>query len=157
MIGKKEFAPAVFDPKYKAFVIHIATLSLNSGDEMHPSNKAQIAHLKVDKSFIEVSSKYADFADVFLPKLAAELPEHRINNYVIKLIDDWQPPYSLINSLGPVKLETLKDYMKNNLANSFIRPFKSPAKAFIFFDKKPDGRLRLYIDYQDLKNLTMKN
>ncbi len=88
---------------------------------MHPSRKAQIAHLKADEAPTEVPSKYADFADVFSPKLAAELPEHTgINDHAIELVDDWQPPYSPIYSLGPVELETLKAYIENNLASGFI-------------------------------------
>ena len=32
---------------------------------MHPSKKAQIASLKVDKALFKVLSEYIDFADVF--------------------------------------------------------------------------------------------
>ena len=56
-----------------------------------------------------------------------------------------------------MKWETLKAYMENNLANGFIRPSKSSAKALILFDKKLDGSLRLYVDYQGLNILTIKN
>ena len=56
-----------------------------------------------------------------------------------------------------MKLETLKAYIKNNLANGFIKPFKSFARVTIFFDKKPDGSLRLCVNYQDLNNLIIKN
>ncbi len=56
-----------------------------------------------------------------------------------------------------MELEILKAYIKNNLANSFIRPSKSSAGALILFDKKPDGDLRLCVDYQGLNNLTIKN
>ncbi len=56
-----------------------------------------------------------------------------------------------------MELKTLKAYIKNNLANIFIKPSKSLAGAPIFFDKKPDGSLRLYVDYQGLNNLTIKN
>ncbi len=52
-----------------------------------------------------------------------------------------------IYSLSPMKLEILKVYIKNNLANSFIKPFKLPIRAFILFDTKPDESLRLYVDY----------
>ncbi len=56
---------------------------------MHPLKRAQIAYLKADKAFIKVPSKYADFADVFSPKLAIELPKHtRINDHAIELVDD---------------------------------------------------------------------
>ena len=56
---------------------------------MHPLKKAKIAHLKVDKAFIRVSSKYIDFANIFLPKLAVELFKHiGIKNHAIKFVDD---------------------------------------------------------------------
>ncbi len=80
-----------------------------------------------------------------------------INNHAIKLVDDWQPPYGAIYSLGPVELKTLKTYIKNNLANVFIRPSKSFTRAPILFDKKPDSSLRLCVDYRGLNNLTIKN
>ena len=51
----------------------------------------------------------------------------------------------------------LKTYIKNNLANDFIRSLKFFVRVPIFFDKKPDGSLRLCIDYQGLNNLTIKN
>ncbi len=125
---------------------------------MHSLRKAQIAHLKADEVPSKVFGEYVDFADVFSPKLAAELPEHTgINNHTIKLVDDWQPPYGPIYNLRPVELEILKAYIKNNLANGFIRPFKSPAGAPILFDKKPDDSLRLCVDYRGLNNLTIKN
>ncbi len=103
-------------------------------------------------------SEYADFADVFPSKLAIELPEHTgINDHAIELVDDQQSLYGPIYSLGPVERETLKAYIENNLANDFIRPSKSPARAPILFDKKPDSRLRLCVDYRGLNNLTIKN
>ncbi len=56
---------------------------------MHLLKSAQIAHLKANKAFIKVSSKYANFIDIFLTKLATELFKYtRINNYTIELIDD---------------------------------------------------------------------
>ncbi len=155
---KKEFTTAALDSEHEAFVVHVATLSVNSGDEVHPSKRTQIAHLKADEALIEVPSEYANFADVFLPKLAAELPEHTgINDHAIELVDDRQPPYGPIYSLGPVELETLKAYIKNNLASGFIWPSKSPTGTPILFDKKPDGSLRLFVDYRGLNNLTIKN
>ena len=147
-MGKKNFVAVILDSEHEAFVVHIAALSVNSDNEIHFSKKAQIAYLKVDEALTKTPSKYADFADVFSPKFAAELPKHtRINNHVIKLIDYWQPPYGSIYSLGPVELETLKAYIKNNLANSFIKPSKSPAKVPILFDNKLNGSLRLCVDY----------
>lgn len=43
----------------------------------------------MDKASIEVPNKYADFANVFLLKLAVEVFEHMsINDYTIKLVND---------------------------------------------------------------------
>ncbi len=100
----------------------------------------------MDEAPTKVPSEYADFADVFSPKLVAKLLEHmRINIYAIELVDNQQPPYSLIYSLGLVELKILKAYIKNNQANGFIRPPKSPARAPIFFNKKSDGSLIIKI------------
>ena len=86
------------------------------------------------------------------------LPERtELNEHAINLEDGKQLPYGPIYSLGPVELETLKTYIKTHLKTGFIRPSKSPAGAPILFDKKPDGSLRLCVDYQGLNNLTIKN
>ena len=86
---KKKVAAATLDPKYKVFIVHIAALSVNSDNEIHPSKKVQIAYLKVDEASIKVSTKYADFADIFSPKLAAKLHKYmKINDYTIELVDN---------------------------------------------------------------------
>ncbi len=94
---------------------------------MHPLKRAQIAYMKIDEAASKVPSKYTDFVNVFSPKLTAELLEYtEFNDHVIKLVDDQQLSYSPIYSLKDVELKTLKTYYENNLAYSFIKPFKSP-------------------------------
>ncbi len=89
LIGEKEFAAAALDPEHEAFVVHVAALSVDSGDEVHPSRRAQIAHLKADEAPTEVLSEYTNFTNVFSPKLVAELLEYTgINNHAIELVDD---------------------------------------------------------------------
>ncbi len=158
LIGRKKFVAAALDQEHEAFVVHVAALSVDSDDEVHPSRRAQIAQLKADKAFTKIPSEYTDCVDVFSPKLAVELPKHTgINNHAIELVDNQQPPYGPIYSLGPVELETLKAYIKNNPVSGFIWSSMSPARALIFFNKKPDGSLRLCVDYSGLNNLTIKN
>ena len=65
--------------------------------------------------------------------------------------------YKLIYSPEFVELETLKTYIKTNLANSFILPFEFFVKSFILFIKKLDNSIYLYIYYQDFNNPTMNN
>ena len=47
-------------------------------------------------------------------------------------------------------------YIKNKIANSFIKPLKSLTRAFIFSYKKLNMSLQ-YMDYQDFKNWIIKN
>lgn len=112
--------------------------------------------LKADEAPTTIPAKYSNYADVFSPEAAAELPEHTgMNDHAIELEEGKQPPYGPIYSLGPVKLETSKTYIETNLKNGFIRPSKSPAGVPILFDRKPDGSLRLCVDYRGLNNLTI--
>ena len=80
-----------------------------------------------------------------------------LNEYAIKLLKWKQPLYGLIYALTPIELEILKTYMKTHLKTRFIRPSKSFAGVFILFDKKPDRNLCLWVNYQGLNNLIIKN
>ena len=51
----------------------------------------------------------------------------------------------------------MKEYIKTNLQNGFIRPSVSPAAAPVMFVKRPDGKLRLVVDCRGLNNVTVKN
>ena len=109
-----------------------------------------------EEALTKVPVEYADFA--FSPDLTSKLSEYTgINDHAIGLVDGQQPPYGPIYSLGPVLLETLKDYIETNLANSLIKPSKSLADAPILFDRKSDGFLWLCVNYQGLNNLIIKN
>ena len=77
LIGKKKFTIATLNLEHKLFIVYIATFNVNLGDKVHLLKKAQIAYLKANEAFTKVFSKYIDFADVFLPKLAAKFLEHR--------------------------------------------------------------------------------
>ena len=160
-MGKKKFAAAVLNPEYKTYVVHVASLYFTSSVaslDVHPFWRPQISGLIAEEAPMKVPAEYLDFADVFFPDLAFELPEHTgISNHAIELIDGQQLPYGLLYSLGPLELETLKAYIETNLANGFIRLSKSPAGAFILFDRKSDGFFRLCVNYKILNNLTMKN
>ena len=58
----------------------------------------------------------------------------KTNNHIIKQEKDKQLVFSLIYSLGLIELETLKTYIKINLINSFIWPFKFLSRISIFFN-----------------------
>ena len=111
-----------------------------------------------NEALTSIPPEYSDFANVFSLELASKLSKHTgINDHAIELVDDQQPSYVPIYSLGPVELEILKTYIKTNLANGFIKFFKSLARASILFDKKSNGSFQICVDYQGLNNLTIKN
>ena len=137
-------------------MVHIATLFKPM--KVHQDWEVQITALIADKALVTISAEYSNFEDVFFKESAAVLPEHtEINTHAINLEDGKQPLYGPIYILAPVQLETLKTYIKTNLANSFIYLSKSPAGALILFNKKPYRNFRLYVNYQSLNNITIKN
>ena len=162
-MGKKEFAAIALDLEHKPYVVYVGSVSSNASPSysplnVHPFLRPQISGLIAKKALTKVPAKYSDFADVFSPDLASELPKNTgINDYAIKLVEGQQSPYKPIYSLEAVELETLKAYIETNLANGFIIPSKSPTGALILFDRKSNGSLRLCVDYRGLNNLTIKN
>ena len=50
----------------------------------------------------------------------------------------------------------MKKYVQTYLANGFIRPSKSPAATPVMFVKRPDGKLRLVVDFRGLNKVTVK-
>ena len=142
-MGKKEFAVAALVPESRTFVVHVTSLSsdaLPSSSslelDVHLFRRPQVSGLIAEKASMKVSAEYSDFADVFSLDLASEPLKHiEINDHAMKLVDGCQqPPYGPIYSLKPMELETLKAYIKTNLADGFIKPSKSLASAPILFD-----------------------
>ena len=142
LVRKKEFAAAVLNPKHKTYVVHIPPLSSTPFIvfNVHLLRRPQISDLIATKALTKVSAKYLDFANISSSDLASKLSKHTgINNHAIKLVDSQQLSYGPIYSLGPVELEILKAYIKTNLANRFIKPFKSLAGTPILFDWKSNS------------------
>lgn len=70
-----------------------------------------------------------------------------IIKYIVKLIKGKQLLYGSIYALNLIKLKILKTYIKIHLKIGFIGSFKSFIGVFIYFNKKPNNNLHLYIDY----------
>ena len=154
MINWKEFAKAAWDENIEAFVVHVSSLGLRIS--IHPTRETLLVLLLTKE--VTVLVEYSDFADVFSDMSANVHPEQiGANEDAILLDEGKQPPYRPIYSLGPVELETLKSYIKTNLANGFIWALNSPANAPILFVRKRNGSFCLCVNYQGLINLMIKN
>ena len=102
--------------------------------------------------------EYSDNSNIFLIKNATEFSENtRTNKHAIEQKKDKQSSFKSIYSLGLIKLETLKIYIKINLDNGFVWLFKSFVEASILFDKKLDRSFHFCVDYKGLNNLIIKN
>jgi len=104
-----------------------------------------------------VPDQYHDYADLFRPSTAEKLAPRRTFDHVIDLKPDTQPPWGPIYPLSQKQLEALRKYLDDMLKQGKISPSKSPAGAPILFVPKPDGRLRLVVDYRGLNKVTVHN
>ncbi|KAL1942409.1 hypothetical protein VTO73DRAFT_6011 [Trametes versicolor] len=104
-----------------------------------------------------IPEEYHEFADVFSKSQADILPEHRPYDLKITLEDGGVPPLGPIYSLSKLELDTLCEYIDENLRSGFIHPSNSPCGAPVLFVKKKDGSLRLCVDYRGLNKITRKD
>ena len=106
----------------------------------------------------EIPEQYRDLAEVFSKAKAHELPPHRGHlDHHIPLEEGAKPVFGPIYNLSETELQILKDYIDENLRKRFIRPSTSPFGSPVLFTKKPDGSLRLCVDYRALNRATIKN
>ena len=112
----------------------------------------------VTSALTPIPLEYAEFTDVFEDKEIPQLPHHRPGvDHEIPLAPGSKPFYGPIYNLSETELRHLKEYIEQMLARGWIRPSKSPFGSPILFVKKPDGSLRLVVDYRKLKSMTIKN
>ncbi len=85
------------------------------------------------------------------------MAEHGPHNLTIDLVEGKEPLWGPIYNLSAKELETLRDYLDENLARNWIRPFTSSADAPVFFVPKKDRSLCLCMDYRGLNQIIRKN
>ena len=87
-----------------------------------------------------VPPEYHDFADIFSEVWANTLPEHHPHDLQI-MLEGNPPPPGLLYSLSATELETLQQFIKENLNSGFIQQASLPHGAPVLFVKKKDGSL----------------
>ncbi|GKB27971.1 putative reverse transcriptase domain-containing protein [Tanacetum coccineum] len=111
---------------------------------------------KSEKKRLEDVPIVQDFPDVFLEDLSG-LPPTRQVEFQIDLIPGAAPVARAPYRLAPSKMKELLEKLKELSDKGFIRPSSSPWGAPVLFVKKKDGSFRMFIDYQELNKLTVKN
>ena len=104
-----------------------------------------------------VPSVYHKWIGVFNPVDANKLPPHRPIDHTIKLQEGAHPPAKRAYGMSREQALVVKEYVDEMLGKGFIRPSTSPYAAPVLIVKKPDGGLRICVDYRALNALTIKN
>ena len=145
---------AAFSTYYRRPEIQIYQLSVK---ELLELGENELESDPPDPDLSKIPPEYHEFAKVFSEEEANKLPEHRPYDHEIPLKPGTTPPWGPIYSLSPEELKVLREYIQDNLRKRFIQHSQSPCAAPILFAKKPDGGLRLCVDYRGLNQITIRN
>ena len=149
IVGAHAFAHLCNQPGVQLFTMSFSDLTPES---------VELSSAEVQDSDLSlIPEEYRDLTDLFTQKEADKLPPHRPYDHRIPLEPGTTPPFGTIYSMSPAELEILRKYIEDNLRRRFIRHSQSPCGAPILFAKKPDGTLRLCVDYRGLNKITTKN
>ncbi|KAK3570478.1 hypothetical protein QTP86_019826 [Hemibagrus guttatus] len=105
---------------------------------------------------MDIPACYAPFSNVFCPKRASKLPPHQPWDCAINLLPGEPVPRQKIYPLSIPEEKAMEEYIKEALAQGYIRPSTSPAASSFFFVAKKDRGLRPCIDYRALNQITVK-
>nr|GEU29308.1 reverse transcriptase domain-containing protein [Tanacetum cinerariifolium] len=97
-----------------------------------------------------------ELANVF-PENLLGIPPTRQVEFQVDLIPGAAPVAREPYRLAPSKMKELSDQLQELSNKGFIRSSSSPWGASVLFVKKKDGSFQMYIYYQELNKLTVKN
>ena len=127
------------------------------------SKNSQINNIKIlisQKMFSKLSIDYHNYINVFNKSQTNILSLHRFYNYKLKFAEKINKNTLFKNRIYSIlehKLEQVKKYLNEHLKKEFIISnhvlFASP----ILFAKKPNEKLRFYIDYRKLNVIIKRN
>ncbi|CAI7815254.1 unnamed protein product [Closterium sp. NIES-54] len=98
-----------------------------------------------------------EFEYVLPDDLQDQLPPYRTHQHEIIEEPGSKPTFRAPYRLSPTELADMKKQIKYLLDKGLIRPSTSPYGAPVLFTPKPDGSLRMCIDYRALNKQTIKN
>jgi len=110
-----------------------------------------------DDIMVKILPQYQDYADIFSHERINALPEHSKYDHRVDLVPDAKLPDGPIYPLSKKELDALWDYIKEMEDHGKIRRCSSPIGTPSLFVPKPDGKLRLCLDYRGLNKITIKN
>ena len=167
-------SPSKDEPTIKIVPFH--ALHLEKGEQVYlinvnpspvptPLNSSPVTSseelaIRRREALANLPSEYHDYVESVFGEVepAQALPPHRGHvDHRIDLVDGSSPVFGPIYNLSETELKTLKEYIETSIAKGIIRPSKSPFGSPVLFTKKPDGSLRMCVDYRALNRMTIKN
>lgn len=112
---------------------------------------------KLPDRLTNVPVQYRIYQELFKEELETGLPEHSQWDHEIWLKDGTTPTFHKIYNLNEAQLQTLREYLEDNLKKGYIRISKSSAGYPVMFVPKKNGKLRLVVDYRRLNDITLKD
>jgi predicted aspartyl protease len=105
----------------------------------------------------KIPVEHQDLKDVFSQAESDELPPHRTIDHKIVLDQENSLGFSPLYHMSLAELQTVKQYLLDNLHKGFIVPSQAPYASPVLFVKKSNGSLRFCIDYRKLNAITRKD
>ena len=131
---------------------------LRSSDFICIASVEQIlAHSPTDSDDPELKALLSEFTDVFSSELPDGLPPLRATSQAIPLKDGSVPPSRKMYRMSQLTYTELKRQVLALWKKGLVEPSTSPYGAPVLFAPKPNGTLRLCIDYRALNKQTIRN
>ena len=100
---------------------------------------------------------YREYTDLFDPQEAGKLPPRREVDHAIELEPGAKPPARRLLGCSREQAQVVKAYVDDLLSRGYVRRSTSNYAAPCLVVKKPEGGLRVCVDYRGLNAITKKN
>jgi len=104
----------------------------------------------------ELQAVLDEFRDVF-DDPPPGLPPDRDTDLTVRLVDGATPPRRRPFRMSPAERDELEKQVEYLLSMGYIAPSTSPFGSPVLFVPKPDGSLRMCVDFRALNELTVRN
>lgn len=158
-INAAAFMTNLRNPECEVFSMSIHEIDTRLNELSHIDEDDAGEELELEEIRARLPTHLQDLADVFSKIESDKLPERRSYDHQIILDKDMESTLSAapLYKMSATELEACKEYLVENLKKGFIEASSASFASPVLFVKKPNGSLRLCIDYRKLNAITKKD